>query len=104
MKLTVLIDLDDTLLGTNEDTFIPAYIRALALKVGRISPDKFSKELLNATYGMIKKDTPVQTLEESFNDQFYPAIGISRQEIVDTINQFYAQDFGKLQNPHNYKT
>ena len=30
MKLTLLLDLDDTLLGNNMDTFLPAYFHALS--------------------------------------------------------------------------
>ncbi len=98
MTLTVLIDLDDTLLGTNEETFIPAYFSALSNKIQGVNAEVFVKQLLKATFGMIQKDTVSTTLEESFDAQFYKAIGLPKAEIIKDINNFYAHDFSKLQS------
>lgn len=98
MNLTVLIDLDDTLLGTNEASFVPAYINALASKIHGVDAEVFGKQLLKATLGMIQKDTIFNTLEESFDAQFYKAIGIPKVEIIVDIHRFYTEDFGKLQS------
>lgn len=99
MKLVVFIDLDDTLLGTNEKLFIPAYFKALSEKVWPQDPVNFGNLLFKATYsGMFIKDTPVKTLEESFDAIFYPSIGVAKVEIIGAIQSFYENEFARLRS------
>jgi len=104
LSLIVLIDLDDTLLGTNEKVFIPAYFKALSQKVWPKDPAIFADLLFKATYnGMFLKDTPAKTLEESFDELFYPSIGVQKSEIIDDITRFYENDFSHLQSITAFK-
>jgi len=97
LKLTVLFDLDGTLLATNEQLFIPAYFQSLSAKVWPQDPAGFGDQLFKATYtGMFTKDTPLKTLEESFDALFYPSIGIAKSEINPAIQSFYENEFARL--------
>ena len=99
MKLIVLIDLDGTLLATNEQLFIPAYFKSLSEKVWPQDPAGFGDRLFKATYtGMFIKDTPVKTLEESFDTIFYPSIGVAKPEIITSIQSFYDNEFANLRS------
>jgi len=96
VKITVLIDLDDTLLCT-EETFFPTYIKSLAQKIGRVDPDLFAHEMKIITERMLAKDSPALTLEQTFNAYFYDAINIPRSEIIDILDDYYRNDYGQLQ-------
>lgn len=99
MSLIVLVDLDDTLLGTNENSFIPAYFKAISETVWPKDPTMFGDRIFKATYdGMFIKDTPAGTLEESFDAVFYPSIGVQKSEIIDTITLFYENEFANLKS------
>jgi FMN phosphatase YigB (HAD superfamily) len=52
--------------------------------------------LLAGTEKMIKKEMPAQTLEESFDQAFYPAMGIPKEELAEEIHFFYAEIFPGL--------
>jgi FMN phosphatase YigB (HAD superfamily) len=97
MTLTLLLDLDDTLLGNSMDVFIPAYLQALAkhmtaLHVG----DGFIQILLNATRRMTENDRPDRTLKETFDRNFYPALGLDYEQTHAFIEIFYRETFPKL--------
>lgn len=97
MKLTLLLDLDDTLISNDMDTFLPGYLKALSNHLNTFPAGKLINDLLAATEKMIAKDMPAQTLEETFDRAFYPAIGASKEELKDTITLFYDQVFPSLQ-------
>jgi len=97
MTLTILIDLDDTLLINNAESFQKAYLKALAAHLQpRIPPEALIQHLLEATKAMYRKVTPVGTLRETFDSHFYPALGVNREEIADEIDHFYTQVFPTL--------
>ena len=98
MTLTLLFDLDDTLLGNNIDTFLPGYLKALGKHLSEhVAPDKMVKSLLAATDLMINNEQAGLTLEHAFDQGFYPAIGKTKQELHATLEFFYAQVFPALQ-------
>jgi FMN phosphatase YigB (HAD superfamily) len=93
----LLFDLDDTLLGNEMNSFIPAYVQALAQRLSQVADPVFLiKTLMAATRKMIENQNPDQTLEQSFDEAFYPALGVSRQDVQVIIDDFYVQDFPKL--------
>lgn len=97
MKLTLLIDLDDTLLANNMEQFEPAYLKALSKHLSNhIKPEIMLRELLHATQGMIKNDRPDLTLEDAFDNAFYPAIGVSKTDLKGIITSFYEKVFPNL--------
>jgi FMN phosphatase YigB (HAD superfamily) len=97
MKLTLLIDLDDTLLANNMERFERAYLKALSTHLSNlIKPEIMLRELINATQCMIRNDRPDLTLEVVFDNAFYPAIGVSKTELMGVIASFYAEVFPNL--------
>ena len=97
MSLTLLFDLDDTLLDTNIDVFVVAYFKALSKHLfGRVSPEVMTRALMHGTNLMYENDDPSRTLQEVFEADFYPALGIPKQEIVDLIEDFYDNVFPSI--------
>jgi FMN phosphatase YigB (HAD superfamily) len=94
----LLLDLDDTLIDNAMDTFIPAYFRALeAFVAGMVEPGLFIQELLNATRTMDGNDGTGPSNEEVFAAAFYPALGVSRDELEPLLARFYAEAFPRLE-------
>lgn len=97
MTLTLLLDLDDTLLNTNMDSFIPAYFQALAKELApHIAPELMLRALMSGTKRMMESEDFSQTLEQVFNAVFYPQINSPREEIADAIENFYDHVFPTL--------
>lgn len=103
MSFTVLFDLDDTLLDSNINTFLPAYIKLLSRQLAKWPAEQVIHHLLAATQKMVEKTTPAKTLEATFDEHFYPALGTTRQELQPTIDQFYAQVYPSLRQLTNPK-
>jgi FMN phosphatase YigB (HAD superfamily) len=99
MPFTLLLDLDDTLLENNIDSFMPGYTQALGRQLAPfVSPEKMIPQLLRATRAMIKKKTPALTLEETFDRVFYPELGLNKEDLKDSIQSFYQDVFPSLQS------
>jgi FMN phosphatase YigB (HAD superfamily) len=97
MTYTLLFDLDDTLLDTNIETFIPAYFQALSKHMEPyVSSEVMLPSLLSATNLMMESDNLSRTLKEVFDESFYEKIGIPEQDFVDVIEEFYDNKFPKL--------
>ncbi len=97
MTLTLLLDLDDTLLINPIHAFQKEYFELLGQHLQPfISTDRMLPELMRATEAMLRKTIPTGTLEDTFDDAFYPAINIEKAQIIDRINQFYREVFPQL--------
>lgn len=97
MTLTLLLDLDETLLGNEMDTFLPAYLKALSGHLSNyIEPDRTIAALLEATRRMVANQDPGCTLEEIFDDVFYPTLGLDKAEIRPVLDEFYELIFPSL--------
>ncbi len=97
MNLTLLIDLDDTLLSNDIERFQREYLKALSLHLkDQIQPELMIRELLSGTKAMVSKDDPRQTLEEVFDGIFYPGVKTPKKELISSINKFYEHEFGRL--------
>ncbi len=104
MTLTLLIDLDDTLLGNSMETFLPAYLQSLAGRMAiHADPARLVRTLLAATNKMIANERPDCTLEEIFSVAFFPALGLPRDDVQETIDSFYEEDFSKLRELTQYR-
>jgi HAD superfamily hydrolase (TIGR01549 family) len=98
VTLTLLIDLDNTLLGNSMATFIPAYLAALEQALSPYTdPSIVSSVLLAATEKMIRNNSPKRTLKEAFDPAFYPSLGISAEGVKDLLVQFYREKFPALE-------
>lgn len=97
MKFTVLFDLDGTLLQNLDSVFIPAYIDLLGNYLGKEIPSqKIQIAVLKATQFMEANNDPSKTLEECFDDYFYPKIGLLKSNLQVEIDQFYQEFFPSL--------
>lgn len=99
MPLTLLLDLDDTLLNTNLQAFVPAYFQALSKQLApHIAPDLMFRALLSGTRLMNESDDFSHTLRDVFNADFYPQLSVSRGELDPEIENFYDNIFPTLQS------
>ena len=97
MTLTLLLDLDDTLLSNSMESFLPGYLHELARSLASYADvRKIAPELMAATSMMLVNQQPDRTLEEVFDSSFYPALGIQKKQVAQAIDSFYAQDFPHL--------
>lgn len=97
MSLTLLIDLDDTLLVNNIESFLPAYLKAFATWVSpTIDPGLFTESLLAATNQMVKNRSARVTLQEAFESAFYPLVQCEPEKFRCLADQFYAQVYPSL--------
>jgi FMN phosphatase YigB (HAD superfamily) len=97
MPITLLLDLDDTLLNINMDTFIPAYYRGLAAALAdKIAPEVMIPALMSGTKAMMQNLDPALTLREVFDAHFFPALAVDRPALQERIDRFYDEVFPKL--------
>ena len=103
MTITLLIDLDDTLLGNQIDTFVSYYTRALAKHLSAsVEPKLLVKQLMAATSFMLTHQRPDVRLQENFDSVFYPAIGITKTNAQPIIDDFYTRIFPSLKQYTSY--
>ena len=99
MPITLLLDLDDTLLETNMDAFIPVYFKALAAAMAdKVSPDVLIPAMMSGTKAMMGNLDPALTLQEVFDAVFLPNLGADRVELQASIDQFYDEIFPTLRS------
>ncbi len=95
--LTLLLDLDDTLLHSNMDSFIPAYFQGLSKALARqVAPEKMIPALTQGTQAMLANIDPALTLKEVFDAYFFPKLGLDRAVLQAAIDRFYDEDFSAL--------
>jgi len=97
LTLTLLLDLDDTLLESNMQAFLPAYFQALARHLGGlVQPERMRAALMAGTQRMMANDDPSRTLQQVFEADFYPALGIPKARLETAIEEFYERVFPTL--------
>ncbi len=97
MTLTLLIDLDDTLLDNKMDTFIPAYLGALGKQFAPYTDIKnLGRVMMAATEKMFHNNHPDLSLKETFDLAFYPPLGITEDEVRGDLDHFYEEVFPTL--------
>ncbi len=97
MTITMLIDLDDTLLGNNMDTFIPEYFGRLSNHLSAlVKPELLLPALLTATREMTQNLEINRTLQETFNHSFFPSLTLDKEKMALLIDEFYKSQFPKL--------
>ena len=97
MNLTLLLDLDDTLLNTNLDAFLPVYFEAFSgfLKED-VEPELMLSALLSGTRKMMANNDPSLTLRQVFDAEFFPKVGITKEKLQPRIDLFYEELFPTL--------
>jgi len=97
MPITLLLDLDDTLLETNMDVFIPAYFKALSAALAeKVAPEVMIPALTGGTKAMMVNMDPALTLREVFDAHFFPKLGLDRLTLQADIDRFYDEKFPSL--------
>ena len=97
MSLTLLFDLDDTLLDTNMDAFLPAYFQAFSgYFADHVPPKAMLSALVSSTNLMYQNRNPARTLEEVFHDNFYRRLGVPKDELDGLVKRFYDEVFPAL--------
>jgi len=97
MPITLLLDLDDTLLETNMDVFIPAYFKALSVALAeKVAPEVMIPALTGGTKAMMVNTDPALTLREVFDSYFFPKLGLDRLTLQAAIDRFYDEIFPTL--------
>jgi FMN phosphatase YigB (HAD superfamily) len=97
MPITLLLDLDDTLLDTNMDAFIPAYFKALSgTLAGMVAPETMLSALMGGTKVMMLNKDPALTLREVFDAHFFPKLDLERAVLQEQIDRFYDEVFPTL--------
>jgi FMN phosphatase YigB (HAD superfamily) len=98
MTLTILFDLDDTLLNLNMLEFIPAYFGGLGQAFSNLgSPQQIADQVKFAVDKMVSNQDPSIGLHEIFSRHFYPPLGTTEGENAETLAKFYSKDYPKLQ-------
>lgn len=97
MTLTLLLDLDDTLLNTNLESFVPAYFQALAKELApQIAPELMLRALISGTRLMNESEDFSHTLKEVFDAEFFSQINVPRAALESAIENFYDHVFPTL--------
>lgn len=103
---TVLLDLDGTLLQVDLNVLIPTYINKLSSFFSDlVDPKLLSSSLYATTRITVENQDPKRTNEEVFFEDFTRRINLSEQIIRPRLEQFYAEEFPRLQtltSPHPY--
>lgn len=93
----VLLDLDDTLLINDMETFAPHYFRALVAKVQHLVPGPVFAEALNlATQAMWHNDGRDGSNADVFRAVFFPHVERQPQEMMPLFDDFYRHEFETL--------
>ncbi|MFH1523682.1 MAG: HAD family hydrolase, partial [Chloroflexota bacterium] len=97
MPITLLLDLDDTLLDTNMDAFIPAYFKALSGSLAdMVAPEIMLSALMGGTQAMMLNIDLGLTLRDVFGAYFFAHIGVERPALQERIDRFYDDVFPTL--------
>lgn len=97
MTLTVLFDLDDTLLATNMGDFLPAYFTGLGKALAGLgSEEQITQQIHFAVQQMAANRDPARFLKDIFSEHFYPPLGTSEDACRQKISAFYDHAFPKL--------
>lgn len=97
MTLTLLLDLDDTLLDTRMAAFVPAYFQALSVHLGGlVPPEAMLRQLMLGTRAMMENRDPTRTLREVFDSHFFAPLGVERERLQPEIDRFYEEVFPTL--------
>ncbi len=97
MNLTLLLDLDDTLLDTNIELFLPAYYKALAGYLRhQVDPAVLLPALMSGIGSMLANEDPSVTLQQVFEADFYPRVAVPKDQLRGAIDDFYSSVFPTL--------
>lgn len=98
----LLLDLDDTLLLNDPNTFAEQYFRALIGKVEHLCPAPIFMEAMDiAMRAVWLNDGSNGTNAEVFGEAFFARVDCSPDELMPLLDDFYAHDFDAFQSYTN---
>ena len=97
MTLTLLTDLDDTLISTNMDQYFPKFFADLGSALNEIaSPQAVQKQIQFAVKQMMQNQDPGKMLSEVFAEHFYPPLGTTEADCKALVDQYYREGYPNL--------
>ena len=97
MIQSLLLDLDDTLLGNEVDVFMQGYFSLLSEYAGQIfDSSTFLPQLMQSTRAMIQNTDPRFTNDQIFWQSFEALTGGKRDELEPFFQMFYEKEFARL--------
>ena len=97
MISAILFDLDDTLLESDIDRFLPAYIKSLGkFMASNLDPARLTKALMAGTQSMLDNSDPEITLQQAFDSVFFPMVGLDRARLASDFETFYRERYPLL--------
>jgi FMN phosphatase YigB (HAD superfamily) len=99
VSLTLLFDLDNTLLSNGMDTFLPVYFQQLSNHVADlIDKNHFTKTIFENIQKANDNKRPDISLENVFECSFYSQLGIQEEVIRPRFESFYLNVFPELKS------
>jgi FMN phosphatase YigB (HAD superfamily) len=96
---TVLLDLDNTLLGNSMEEFLPAYFALLEPRLAAVITDhNIRQTVTESVQAAIKQQAVTKTLFISFITDFSRRVGVPKHQLESIFSQFYEEDFPKLRS------
>lgn len=97
MIQSLLLDLDDTLLGNEVDVFMQGYFSLLSEYAGQLfDSSTFLPQLMQSTRAMIQNTDPNFTNDQVFWQSFEKLTGGKRDELEPFFQVFYEEEFARL--------
>jgi FMN phosphatase YigB (HAD superfamily) len=94
---TLLFDLDDTLLGNDMGTFLPAYLQGVAAHFpAGFDARQIAAVTIAGTRAVVANTNPDRRLFDVFDECFTAATGLSTGEWLAVFNRFYDTDYPRL--------
>lgn len=92
----VFFDMDGTLLDIDFGGFLNAYMKAAVARFHDVGPaEEVARQLVASTVAMIQNKEPGRTILDAFIDDFFPALGLPKEEI-QRFMAFYREDYPAL--------
>lgn len=99
MIQSLLLDLDDTLLGNEVDVFMQRYFSLLSTYAGqKFDEASFLPHLMKSTRAMIQNTDPRLTNDQVFWASFEELTGGRRSDLEPFFQRFYETEFAKLKS------
>lgn len=94
---TFLLDLDDTLLGNNMDSFLPPYFAAIEKRLRPFANGRDVRQMLvGSVQAMVANLSPSTTNYEAFMADFTRRIGRPPDTLRPVLDTFYREDYPHL--------
>ena len=104
MIRTILLDLDNTLLGNDMTTFLPAYFTALQKRMGYLVPGRNLPDLMMTAVQHIRAvQKPTSTHFIAFMREFSRLVGRPVETVQRELDIFYQEDYPALQKYTQYR-